>query len=162
MRQKGVVVHFNSKDYDPEISDFVKIGNGSLGGKARGLAFVANLLRRSPRPSGTLPRTSPSGCLRPWWSPRKDSTPLSLITVWTRPICPSIADDQIANAFMEAKMPPWLADQLYSYLEARSPTLVNQEFGPARGCSQTIRLAAFTELTWSPTTIPVFPSAAIS
>jgi DNA-binding NarL/FixJ family response regulator len=46
-RQKGVVADFASEHYDPEISDFVKIGDGSLGGKARGLAFVANLLRQS-------------------------------------------------------------------------------------------------------------------
>ncbi|MDJ0780437.1 MAG: PEP/pyruvate-binding domain-containing protein [Desulfosarcinaceae bacterium] len=46
-RQKGVVADFRSEHYDPEISDFVKIGRGSLGGKARGLAFVANLLRQS-------------------------------------------------------------------------------------------------------------------
>ena len=46
-RQKGVVADFASENYDPELSDFVKIGGGSLGGKARGLAFVANLLRQS-------------------------------------------------------------------------------------------------------------------
>ncbi|MEJ2040490.1 MAG: PEP/pyruvate-binding domain-containing protein [Desulfosarcinaceae bacterium] len=47
-RQKGVVVQFNARDFDPQIADFVKIGRGSLGGKARGLAFVSNLLRQSP------------------------------------------------------------------------------------------------------------------
>jgi CheY-like chemotaxis protein len=47
-RQKGVVVQFSAKGYDPGIADFVKIGRGSLGGKARGLAFVSNLLRQSP------------------------------------------------------------------------------------------------------------------
>ncbi|NNG00348.1 MAG: phosphoenolpyruvate synthase/pyruvate phosphate dikinase [Desulfobacteraceae bacterium] len=47
-RQKGVVAQFNPKTFDPELSDFLKIGNGSLGGKARGLAFVSNLLRLSP------------------------------------------------------------------------------------------------------------------
>jgi DNA-binding NarL/FixJ family response regulator len=46
-RQKGVVADFASENYDAELSDFVKIGGGSLGGKARGLAFVANLLRQS-------------------------------------------------------------------------------------------------------------------
>ena len=48
-RQKGVVVQFNAKVFDPRIADFAKIGQGSLGGKARGLAFVANLLRQSPQ-----------------------------------------------------------------------------------------------------------------
>jgi hypothetical protein len=48
-RQKGVVVQYDAKAFDYQISDMVKIGRGSLGGKARGLAFVANLLRQSPQ-----------------------------------------------------------------------------------------------------------------
>ncbi len=48
-RQKGVVGQFNPKNFDTQIADIVKIGHGSLGGKARGLAFVANLLRQSLR-----------------------------------------------------------------------------------------------------------------
>jgi hypothetical protein len=47
-RQKGVVAQFNPQDFDPDISDFLKIGKGSLGGKARGLAFVSNMLRQHP------------------------------------------------------------------------------------------------------------------
>ncbi len=44
-RQKGIVVNFEAGDFDLD-AEFFKIGNGSLGGKARGLAFVANLLQR--------------------------------------------------------------------------------------------------------------------
>ncbi len=44
-RQKGVVVNFERQDFDPE-TDFFKIGKGSLGGKARGLAFLSTLLWR--------------------------------------------------------------------------------------------------------------------
>lgn len=47
-RQKGVVIQFNAQDFDSQIADIAKIGKGSLGGKARGMAFVANLLRQSP------------------------------------------------------------------------------------------------------------------
>ena len=47
-RQLGVVAQFSTRNFDPDISDFLKIGHGSLGGKARGLAFVAHLLRQSP------------------------------------------------------------------------------------------------------------------
>ncbi|MBT8339299.1 MAG: phosphoenolpyruvate synthase/pyruvate phosphate dikinase [Desulfatitalea sp.] len=46
-RQKGVVIQFNAETFDPATTDFAKIGNGSLGGKARGLAFAASLLRQS-------------------------------------------------------------------------------------------------------------------
>ena len=45
-RQKGVVVDFSSDDVDLD-SEFLKIGRGSLGGKARGLAFFARLLKEN-------------------------------------------------------------------------------------------------------------------
>ena len=44
-RQKGVVVNFEAGAFDLD-TEFFKIGKGSLGGKARGLAFMANLLQR--------------------------------------------------------------------------------------------------------------------
>jgi CheY-like chemotaxis protein len=46
-RQKGIVANFNPKDFDPD-TDFFKVGDGSLGGKARGLAFLFSLLNRLP------------------------------------------------------------------------------------------------------------------
>ncbi len=42
-RQRGIVVDFAADDFDP-VTDFFKIGQGSLGGKARGLAFLLSLL----------------------------------------------------------------------------------------------------------------------
>ncbi|MBC2742880.1 MAG: phosphoenolpyruvate synthase/pyruvate phosphate dikinase, partial [Desulfosarcina sp.] len=116
-RQKGVVVQFNAKDYDPEISEFVKIGNGSLGGKARGLAFVANLLRKSPH----LQERYPDITIR---VPQT----LAITTegfdafVSHNGLDPSAmahhSDNQIASAFLKGEMPPWLTDQLCRYLEA--------------------------------------------
>lgn len=44
-RQMGLVSDFVHDEFDPD-NDFVKIGKGSLGGKARGLAFISNLLRQ--------------------------------------------------------------------------------------------------------------------
>ena len=43
-RQKGIVADFDADDFDL-VTEFFKIGQGSLGGKARGLAFFASLLR---------------------------------------------------------------------------------------------------------------------
>ncbi len=43
-QQRGVVVQFDPEAFDPDVADFVKIGSGSLGGKARGLAFVSSML----------------------------------------------------------------------------------------------------------------------
>jgi CheY-like chemotaxis protein len=42
-RQRGIVVDFAADDFDL-MTDFFKIGQGSLGGKARGLAFFLSLL----------------------------------------------------------------------------------------------------------------------
>ncbi|MBW1852238.1 MAG: hypothetical protein JRJ15_12575 [Deltaproteobacteria bacterium] len=44
-RQKGVVVTFDPKGFDVD-TEFLKIGSGSLGGKARGLAFISSVLNR--------------------------------------------------------------------------------------------------------------------
>ncbi len=45
-RQRGVVAGFSRGNFDPD-ADFYKIGKGSLGGKARGLAFISTLLRQN-------------------------------------------------------------------------------------------------------------------
>ena len=59
-----MVVKFSADDYDPDIMDFVKIGGGSMGGKARGIAFMWACLqgayRRRFRPRArtvTIPKT---------------------------------------------------------------------------------------------------------
>ena len=116
--KRGVVIQFNSKDYDPEISDFVKIGSGSLGGKARGLAFVANLLRNSPKLQERYPDVT-------------IQIPQTLVIttegfdsfVSHNGLDPSnmagyTTDDEIAALFLEAQMPSWLTDQLGQYLSA--------------------------------------------
>ena len=46
-RQKGIITEFDSNRFDPD-ADFTKIGKGSLGGKARGLAFMYTRLKNSP------------------------------------------------------------------------------------------------------------------
>ena len=45
-RQRGVIVNFDKDRYDPD-TNFAKTGNGSLGGKARGLAFFSAALYRN-------------------------------------------------------------------------------------------------------------------
>ncbi len=43
-RQQGVVAQFAEQDFDADVMQFVKIGHGSMGGKALGLAFMASQL----------------------------------------------------------------------------------------------------------------------
>ncbi|MBT8352850.1 MAG: phosphoenolpyruvate synthase PpsA, partial [Deltaproteobacteria bacterium] len=45
-RQKGVIADFISDNFDPD-AEFIKIGKGSLGGKARGLAFMSTQLKEN-------------------------------------------------------------------------------------------------------------------
>ena len=47
LRQQGVVVKFSRHDFDAEVMDFVSIGDGSMGGKALGLAFMSKVFRES-------------------------------------------------------------------------------------------------------------------
>lgn len=47
MKNQGVVAVFKRDRFD-RFSNFARIGDGSLGGKGRGLAFIDNLLKRHP------------------------------------------------------------------------------------------------------------------
>lgn len=47
-RQQGRVADFIGNGFDP-YAEFVRIGRGSLGGKARGLAFLMNRLKEAPQ-----------------------------------------------------------------------------------------------------------------
>ncbi len=55
-RHIGVVANFDASDFDPA-TEFSKIGKGSLGGKARGLAFAGSLLRHNPQLHQAFDRT---------------------------------------------------------------------------------------------------------
>ncbi len=47
MKNQGVVAVFRRNRFD-RYSNFARIGDGSLGGKGRGLAFIDNLVKRPP------------------------------------------------------------------------------------------------------------------
>ncbi len=113
-RQRGVVVNFEAADFDLD-TDFFKIGKGSLGGKARGLAFMANLLQRVADI-----HTSYAGI--------RLGIPQSLVVTTdgfdafvtendlnhfaTR----DATDDQVADAFLKAAFPQAVGDDLRAYL----------------------------------------------
>ena len=114
-RQKGVVVNFEAGDFDLD-TEFFKIGNGSLGGKARGLAFVANLLQRLPdihkKFEGVnllIPQTlviTTEG-----FDVFVDENDLKEHSKSGAP------DKEIAEKFLAADFPQWIADDLRAYLE---------------------------------------------
>jgi hypothetical protein len=146
-RQKGVVAEFKSSSFDPDISDFVKIGQGSLGGKARGLAFMTALLQENPRIHESYPEVS-------------IEIPKTLV------VCTDgfesfvsqnrledfgkedFTDDVIMEAFLEAETPEWLVRELEAYLaqikyplSVRSSSLLEDaQFQPYAGLYNTFMI----------------------
>ena len=62
MKNRGIVAEFKRAQFD-RYSNFARIGEGSLGGKGRGLAFIDSLIKRNPYlefyddASVTIPKT---------------------------------------------------------------------------------------------------------
>ncbi len=114
---KGVVINFEADKFDSD-TDFMKIGRGSLGGKARGLAFMASQLKKDTRLSDafpeveiSIPRTfviSTEGFL----NFIEENSLLDLLTSGRE-----FSDDEIIEHFVAARFPAWLKTNLKSYLE---------------------------------------------
>jgi hypothetical protein len=114
-RQKGIVVDFDPQHFDPDTT-FLRIGKGSLGGKARGLAFVSSLLKdhvelheKFSSVDIIIPQTLvittegfesfvQENDLR--WLAKED-----------------LDDETVAGHFLQGRFPDWLTDLLRSYLE---------------------------------------------
>jgi CheY-like chemotaxis protein len=122
-RQKGIITEFDSQRFDPD-ADFTKIGKGSLGGKARGLAFMSTRLKNSPEfldkfkdVDISVPKTlvvSTEGF---------DSfiSQNNLEEVATG----DFSDEEIIRLFTTAQVPEWLELNLEQYLNyARYPLAV--------------------------------------
>lgn len=115
-RQKGVVARFNRKEFNIDLLDFAKIGQGSLGGKARGLAFMSSMLQEDIR----LFQTYQESTIR---------IPQTIVLatdvfeefVETKDLkrfaADGYADEEVARAFLKAKMPGEVVSDLQAYLE---------------------------------------------
>jgi CheY-like chemotaxis protein len=147
LQQKGVVAKFNEQNYDADVMDFVKIGDGSLGGKARGLAFMgmalaqrADFVARYPNVQVSIPKTlviSTEGFEAFMVHNRLEYVAKS-----------DMPDDEIAALFMWAEMPERLVRQLAMFLaQVRSPLSVRSsslledaQFQPYAGLYQTFMI----------------------
>jgi CheY-like chemotaxis protein len=146
LRQRGVVVKYSVEDYDPAIMDFVKIGGGSMGGKARGIAFMWACLQVAYREQSILTShnvTIPQTCVitADGFSAFVEENQLSYVK--------QLDDDHVADFFLDAGLPPWLRQQLRTYLEkcdkplsVRSSSLLEDgQFRPYAGLYSTYFLA---------------------
>ena len=114
-RQKGVVANFEAGAFDLD-TEFFKIGKGSLGGKARGLAFMGNLLQRVRdihRKLRDRPAVHPPDARG---HHRRPSTPSSRKTTSSASPPSEAADEEVAEAFRSATFPQPIADDLRAYL----------------------------------------------
>lgn len=146
-RQKGVVAKFNRKDFNQDILSVAKIGGGSLGGKARGLAFMAltlseelGLLDRFPECPIQAPRTVVA------------ATDLFEEFVETNGLRrfagEGFSDGEVASAFLAGVMPPGFIQDMRKYLEqtgyplaVRSSSLLEDaQFQPYAGLYDTVMI----------------------
>ena len=143
-RQKGVVAQFKASSFEPEVNDFVKIGQGSLGGKARGLAFMSALLQEYPAIHETYPRVSieiPKTlviCTDAFESFLSENR-LEYLSK------EEFTDDVVTEEFLKAEMPSWIVRELEAYLaqvryplSVRSSSLLEDaQFQPYAGLYKT-------------------------
>ena len=114
MKNRGVVAEFEKDRFD-HYSNFARIGQGSLGGKGRGLAFIDSIIKKNPVCDNldglaiSIPRTVVL-CTDVFdeFMASNDLYPLAL----------SNADDnEILHAFLRAKLPDNLKDDFRALLE---------------------------------------------
>ena len=143
-RQKGIIVQYHAPSYDPEVNDFVKVGKGSIGGKARSLAFMSALLREEPglykkypEVSIEIPKTL--AIATDGFEAFIGHNRLQYLSTDHFP------DQHIAEAFLRAEMPEWITKELTAYLSVvtyplsvRSSSLLEDaQFQPYAGLYQT-------------------------
>ena len=112
-RSRGVIVKFDKERYD-EYLGFARIGEGSLGGKGRGLAFIDSFLKRHKlfrkydNVNISIPRTVViSTEVFDEFMEQHD-----LI----RFVAKSDDDDEILNKFISKPLPQWVLDDVQAFL----------------------------------------------
>ncbi len=113
MKNSGVVAVYRKERFD-EYSNFARIGNGSLGGKGRGLAFMGTMVKRYPTLeadnfSTNIPRTVVI------------CTDIFDEFMETNGLLPvalgDVDDDEILRLFLRASLPARLIDDLMAFFE---------------------------------------------
>ena len=113
MKNSGVVAVYRKERFD-EYSNFARIGNGSLGGKGRGLAFMGTMVKRYPTLeadnfSTNIPRTVVI------------CTDIFDEFMETNGLLPvalgDVDDDEILRLFLRASLPSRLIDDLMAFFE---------------------------------------------
>lgn len=114
MKNRGVVAIFQKDRFD-HYSNFARIGQGSLGGKGRGLAFIDSIIKKNPVCDDfegvqiTIPRTVV--LCTDIFDEFMDTNNLYPMALSDRP------DDEILQHFIAARLPETLIDDLYALFD---------------------------------------------
>ena len=112
---KGIVADFSRGNWD-ESSGFTRIGTGSLGGKARGLAFMNHVINhydvRTHFPGVNLQVPPTAVLATDVFDEFLDVNRLRDLAIRSQ------SDDEIATAFLQAKLPASIYDDLRIFLSA--------------------------------------------
>lgn len=121
MKNEGVVAIYQKERFD-EYANFARIGNGSLGGKGRGLAFMGTMIKRYPKFSAenfsvNIPKTVVIATdVFDEFMEQNNLYPIALSNA---------SDEEILNAFQTAQLPEHLKDDLcYLYEVVHGPIAV--------------------------------------
>ena len=145
-RQKGIITELVAESFDPD-ADFIKVGKGSLGGKARGLAFISTQLKEYP-------------ALQKKFENIDIQVPKSLVLSTEgfdsfiiennlqELATTDLSDRDITNLFLAAQFPTWLQTNLEMFvrhatypLAVRSSSLLEDaQFQPFAGIYKTYML----------------------
>lgn len=114
MKNRGVVADFKKDRFD-HYSNFARIGQGSMGGKGRGLAFIDSIIKRNPQFDSfhgvtiSIPRTVVL-CTDIFdeFMAANDLFPIALSDA---------SDEEILRRFVAAKLPQRVRDDLLALIE---------------------------------------------
>lgn len=121
MKNRGTIAIYQRDRFD-EYSNFARIGNGSLGGKGRGLAFMGSMIKRYPtldtdKMNVNIPRTVVVCTdIFDQFMEQNDLYALAL---------QDIDDDTILKAFLRAKLPSEIREDISALVQSlRGPIAV--------------------------------------
>lgn len=151
MKNRGVVAVFQKDRFD-HYSNFARIGQGSLGGKGRGLAFIDSIIKKNPVCDNfdgitiSIPRTVVL-CTDIFdeFMEMNQLYPIALSDA---------SDDEILQHFLRGKLPRRIKDDLMALLEVvdtpiavRSSSLLeDSHYQPFAGIYSTYMVPKFTDL----------------
>jgi hypothetical protein len=115
MKNIGIVAVFDRLKFD-RYAHFARIGDGSLGGKGRGLAFLDNIIKRHPElnqfPNATLQIPKTVVLCTDFFDEFMDKNNLWGIALSDAP------DEEILQHFMRAQLPDALIADFFTFFEA--------------------------------------------